>query len=532
MMKLKVFILAVLLLIAYMPAVLPVRSDATSYFKVVKVYWGFDQPTEVSPGDVATLAVILQMTTYESVSTVQGVKAELSLPHGFQAVGGGDKGVTFFSGTIALGSIIKLDFPLHIGREVSKGEYAMDVKLTYYVGQNLYHEETLDIAVEVTGRPDIDIEAQNGSLREGSQQIHVTLSNEGDAIARNLRVMNVYSSSASVELEGDKSLGDLQPGDNALVPLRLFVPIDTGGRIVSLNLDVNYLGPRDVTYSFSETLQLPVKPFNPETPLVLSLEPKELAIGKSSKVYIDLWNTGDHNLSEIRLVLSPDDILKIFGPTSLYVDRLKPGDHYRIETEMYVPSTGMTTTASLAATVTYLDDDLWMTQSESDLLTLLLRGLIEISVTDVAVIPSSPRPGGPFSVTITMTNVGTATAQAAYAVPNLENLPIKTFGPKSVYIGNIELNLPTTVTINLQLGNTTESELTLPVTLGYMDNLRSLHNFTFSVPINVAPQTSPPPQPSGAGGYLSLANLVIGGIAIVAVVAATVIVVKRRRRSE
>jgi len=531
MVKSVVFFLILMMLIASVTIVPPIRSETPTYFKVVKVYWGVDQPIEVSPGDVATLAVIVEMSTYESAPTVQSVKAELSLPEGFKAVGGGDKALTYYSGTISLGSVIRLEFPIYIGRDAVKGRYSTGINLTYYIGQNLHREEVLDIAFEVTGKPDIDIRAQDISLREGSQQFYVTIFNEGDAIADNLEVVRVHSSSASIELEEDKLLGNLETGDNAIVPLSLFVPTGMSGKILSLNIDVSCLGPTSVVYSFSEILQLPIKPSNPLPPLILSLDPKELTIGKSSKVHIDLLNTGDHHLSEMRLILSPDDILKIFGPTNLYVDRLGPKDHLRIETEIYVPSTAIAPTASFALTVAYFDDDLWMAQSESNLVTVLLRGLIEISMTDFAVIPSTPRPSGPFSITVTLTNLGTGTAYAAYAIPNLENLPIRTFGPKSVYIGNIELNIPTTVTINLQLENTTQRKLTLPVTLKYMDNLRSLHNVTFSIPINVGSQTSPPPQTSGLEGYLPAASVIFGGTAAVVIVAVGVIVMKRRRKS-
>lgn len=522
------FFFILMMLIASVTIVPPIRSETPTYFKVVIVYWGVDHPIEVSPGDVATLAVIVQMSTYESAPTVQGVKAELSLPEGFKAVGG-DKALTYYSGTISLGSVIRLEFPIYIGRDAVKGRYSTGINLTYYIGQNLPREEVLDIAFEVTGKPDIDIEAQDISVREGSQQTYVTIFNEGDAVADNLEVASINSNSASVELEKERSLGELEPGNKVIVPLRLFVPTGMSGKIMSLNIDVGCLGPRNVAYSFSETLQLPVKPSNPAPPLALSLDPNEVTIGKSNKVHIDLFNTGDRRLSEIRLTLSPDNILKIFGSTNLYLDTLGPKDHLRIETEVYVPSTAITPTASLAVTVTYLDDDLWMTYTESSLLSVLLRGLIEITMTDVAVIPSAPHPGGPFSITITITNLGTTTAYAGYAIPVLEDLPLKTFGPKSVYIGNIELNLPTTFTINLQLENTTESKIALPVTLRYMDNLRSTYNITFSIPINVGSQTSPPSQTPGTGGYLATGNLVIGAIAIVAVVAAVIIIVRRRR---
>jgi len=119
-------------------------------------------------------------------------------------------------------------------------------------------------------------------------------------------------------------------------------------------------------------------------------------------------------------------------------------------------------------------------------------------------------------------------------MPVLEGLPLKTFGPKSVYIGNIEANLLTTFTLNMRLENTTAKEITLPVVLSYMDNLRSLHNVTFSVPIEIGVPTGSLPRP-GQGGFeilgIPLSTFVIV-IAVVAVTAVAVIGLRRRGKTE
>jgi len=317
------------------------------------------------------------------------------------------------------------------------------------------------------------------------------------------------------------------------VSLSLFIPTGLSGKIVSLTVEGSYLGPTNVAYLFSETLKLPVKPSSLRLPLRLTLDPRELTIGKNSKVYIDLMNAGSHNLSDIRLTLTPDNILKIFGPTILYIDRLASEENVRVETEVYVPATTAAPTASLTLTVTYFDEDLWTSRSETYRLSILLRGFIVLSLTDVAVIPSTPSPGGPFSITITVTNIGTSTAYATYAMPVIEGLPLSTFGPKSVYIGNIEVNLPTTFTINLQLGNTTEKNITLPITLSYMDNLRTAHNVTFNIPIEIAPRTGIQ-QPVGPQRRVEILGLPIVRIVfisvliIIAAVALFIIVMRRR----
>jgi hypothetical protein len=176
---------------------------------------------------------------------------------------------------------------------------------------------------------------------------------------------------------------------------------------------------------------------------------------------------------------------------------------------------------------TYFDEEVWLEQSESYALNFLLRGLIDISLTDQVVIPSETRIGSPFSATVTITNIGTSTAYAASASPELENLPVKTFGPKSVYIGDIKLNLPTTFTINLQLENTTENEIIIPVTLTYMDNLRKTYE---NIPVSISHETNPSPgTPQGSPTPPFRGALLIGGLVVI--VAVVIIMLRRRKRN-
>ena len=521
-----ILISAILILAAFTK---PALTGEAEHFTVIDVYWGVDQQIEVSAGDVATLTILVRC---ESNLNARSLEANLSLPEGFEAVGGGDNATTYYAGPLLAGSLIKLEFPIFITPQVERGNYTATLSLRSFLSKYATLEEEVDIQIEVTGKPVLELETVREGLHEGRQEYTIRLSNEGDAVAKNVEVLKVYSASMTAELITPKSLGDLEPGESASISISIFVPMGMKGRIAPLLIEVGCLGPKNVAHLFSETLQLPVKPSDLILPLRLELTPRELSIGKSGRVYIDLTNNGGSVLSEIRLTLTPDGIIKIFGPTVLYIERLSPGETRRVETEVYIPSMVTAPTASIATTVTYFDEGLWTSRSETLKFSLLLRGFIEISLTDAVVIPSTPRPGSPFSITITVTNVGTSAAYAAYATPSLEGLPLKTFGPKSTFIGNIDINLPTTFTVNLQLENTTQRRIILPVILTYMDNLRSLHNVTFNIPINIASQIATPTQKPEEYVGLWTGGLII--IVAAAIIVAAVIIIKvwRRRRYE
>lgn len=517
--------LVILILAASALSVALVRSDDGEYFALVKAYWGTNQPIEVSPGDVATLTIVLR---YDVTIAFRSLEANLSLPAGFEAIGESNAS-TYYAPSVTQGelSLVQLGFPVFITRDVEAGNYTSILDLEYYISSRpneiIQYEDQLDIAFEVTGKPSIRAKISGDSIREGKQQVLIELFNDGDAVAKNLEITGVYSGSASVELEGAKFLGDLDPDGTANVGLDLYVPTGMKGRLVPLTVEAKYLGPRDVVYVLSETLQLSVKPSDPVPPLVLGLDARELSIGESSKVHIDVMNQGSHSISDLKLTLAPDSFLNVFGPTVIYIDRLGPEESERIEVEVYVPSTVTGTSATLAVTVTYFDEGLWVSWTETQRLSFLLRGLIEMLLTDYVVIPGAPRPDSPFSITVTVTNTGTSTARAAYAVPELKDLPLGSFGPKSTYIGNIEPNVQTTFTVNLQVQNTTETNMVLPMTLIYMDNLRSTHNVTFSVPVTIdqssSPSQSSQPDQSRPLPLLGFALPIAAVVVIVVVVA-------------
>lgn len=524
-MKVKIVVGLVLALYVVSMCNIPVVHADGEPFTLIQVYWGELQPTEASPGNIETLTVILR---YELDYTFSDLIGRLQLPDGFEAVGSGEAVTVQYTGVISAGSLVTLAFPVFISEEVNLGGYTAQLDLEYRRSRYVLSEDRVAIPFDVTGKPKIRIASVEENVYEGKQTIGIEFWNDGDAVAENIEVQGAMAGGASTEFVGSLQLGALEPGDAVIAPLEVIIPQGTHGSIITVTVDVHYLGPTSVLYPGSEELQLLVKP-NLIRPLRIDLAPHELTIGKHNLVTVTLTNAENHTLSNVEFTLSPDANLKILSDQAVFTyDVISPKDSVQVSLEIYVPSSVMSPTASLTLLASYFDEERWLEQQESYTLNFLLRGLIEITVTDQVVIPAEPRIGSPFSATITITNIGTSAAYAADASPALENVPIKPFGPQSVYIGNIELNLPTTFTINLQLENTTEAEFLLPVTLTYMDNLRTAYNLTFNIPISVYQETDTSPEtPQGppAPPFRGLL-LVVGGVAIAAVV---VVILWRRR---
>lgn len=246
----------ILIAIIYLGFTTPhVEPQATNYFSISRVYWGVDQPIEVSRGDTASLSLLLR---YGYQYTVKGLEAELILPEGFMAVGGGKRALAHYTGSISAGSLVKLEFPIYISG-ASRGGFTAYLQLSYDIPDLARSRtELLEVSFEVTGKPNIRITSQISSLNEGFQDLNILIQNDGDAAAESLRVARVYSSSAPVEVRGASSLGRLEPGSGVTLPVEVYIPSSLKGGLLNLNVEVSCNGPSGVSYSFSRSLLIPV----------------------------------------------------------------------------------------------------------------------------------------------------------------------------------------------------------------------------------------------------------------------------------
>lgn len=506
---------------------LPLVHAVGGNFHLVTVYWGDDQPVEASPGNAETLSIVLR---YELDYAFTGLLAALQVPDGFEAVGGGNTITVPYTAPIASGTVITLKFPVFLMEDCAVGNYTAILTLEYKRSRYVTSKDTLDIAIEVTGHPTIRLTPTEDVVYEGKQTIWIEATNTGDAVAHAIELKAAAATGVAIEFPASTALGALDPGASIQTPLEIIVPPGTRGTILPVTIDVSYVGPCNVVYHHTEKLLVLAKSA-PSQPLTPTLTPNELTIGAHTQVTVTLTNGGSHSLSNLDLTLTPDATLKILSDQTLFhYESLPPTNSIPVTLEIYVPATTVAPTASLTLQVTYFDDAVWLERSEHYTLNFLLRGLIDVSMTDRVVIPAEPRVGNPFSATITVTNVGTSTAYAASASPDLTNLPLRTFGPASVYIGNIDLNLPTTFTINLLLDNTTASEILLPVTLTYMDNLRKPYTIIFTIPVTIAPAADESSGTSQGSTGLPFRGTLIS-VGLVAIVAISAVVLWRRRRS-
>lgn len=303
MSRLGVGTLIVMLLFATL--FVSVNAQQQSYFKVLRVYWGTEQPIEVSPGDTATLSVVLRS---ESQYSIRSFKAELLLPDYFRAVGGGQRALAYYTGTISQGSVIRLDFSVFITKDAPKISYSTNLWLNYFVSDT-WRYDLLEVEFEVTGKPSIKVTSMNASLDEGNQELSIIIQNEGDAAAESLKIVRIYSSGASAELKGSAILGRLEPGGKVIVPVQIYVPSDVkNGSLLTLIVEAACNGPWSVVYSFSKNLLIPIvipADVEPSTLISCRFPGRAVTPGDAVQFQIRLKNPFD---VKMRFIISVDHV--------------------------------------------------------------------------------------------------------------------------------------------------------------------------------------------------------------------------------
>ena len=494
-------------------------SAETGDFTVIDSYWGTDQRIEVAPGETATLTIILRT---EFQGTVKNIEANLSLPENLQSIGGSQKATATYSSGLTQGSLLKLLFPIYITPEAHIGKYSAELEIRYYQENIVWNDPPrmrVKILFNITGRPEVKLQTSIYELKEGKQIASLELKNIGEAKAYNLKINEI--SSPSVIIENYYYEGSIEAGKNQSIDLILMVPPGTEGKAVTVLVKGSCYGPLNIAYQFSQSLQFIIKQREAKPIISIYLSSSELSIGKSENLTIFLKNTGLNNVSGVRVSLTADNILKLFTVSENYIENIESKKETTLPVQIYVPSTTQAATSTLTVSAAYFDEGTRLTDYYDQKFNLLLRGFIDISLTDVTIIPSSPRMGSSFSITMTVTNIGTSAASAAYAIPSLENLPLSSFGSKSSYIGNVEINSPITFTLNLQANNSTMKDIVLPVTLKYMDNLRTIHEEYFNVSfqlLSLIKTDTSNRNTSGNNNLLTYSVVGIVGLAIVGLI--------------
>lgn len=414
------------------------------------------------------------------------------------------------------------------------GTYVLTVSVKYLDFTGISRTAVYTYTFEVLPvRVLLDITLTPSNIQSGSTNtLLISIKNSGDSLIKDLTLyLNPQGTVLTLINTSKHFIGDIRPGESKNVNISLRASYISTYTTAILSLSVTYYDVLNQVYSESYPMAILVEPKAPVSALEAVLNVTELYIATTNNVAMRLRNVGSEVLEGVTYKITTGSGLNIIGGNDGYIPLLRPNESVTLHLPIYVPLTNLYT-SNLVVSLTYVDKSLGALRSEDKVFTLLLRGRADLRVIDYVIMPTTVSAGQTFSVSLTLINVGVTPAYSTFVNPLLTGLPIRSLTEeRTIYLGNIDVGSTTATTITLQLMNTSERMIRLPIVISYLDNLRTPHNVTAELVIRVGTssnmtQTALPPASARSSGLPYTTILII----IIAVVIAGVVIWKFMRR--
>ncbi len=407
------------------------------------------------------------------------------------------------------------------------GTYLLVINVKYLDPLSVLKTDTNTYLVEVIPiKALLDISLTPSHILSGSTTtLTVRIRNSGDSLVKDLTLtVNPQGTLLTLVNTSKHFIGDIRPGESKYVDISLKASSVTAYTVALLSLTATYYDILNQVYSESYTSAVSVEPRTPVGALDITLNVNELSIATVNNVTVRLSNRGSDVIDGISYRITTGSGLSIIGANDGYIPKLNPGESITLHLPIYVSLTSIYT-SNLVMSFTYVDKALGSLRSEDKVFTLLLRGKADLRVIDYVVIPTTVNVGQTFSVSLTLINVGVIPTYSTFVSPVIAGLPIRSLTEeRAIYLGNIDVGSTTAATITLQLMNTSERIIRLPVVISYLDNLRTPKNVTTELiirvgtPANITQTVSPSILAGGSNVPYTTILLIVIAVAIVGVV--------------
>ncbi len=362
-------------------------------------------------------------------------------------------------------STFPLTFYLNLAPNASVGPnvaytYPLYVSWTYNDNVSGRASQEFNLYVPDKGSAELVFNTGGASLVAGQiNNITVQVSNIGTGDATGITVP-VPSSSGAELMSQQEQIQTLAPGATGNIALSLFVPADLGGQ--TLQLSPYYQNPYGYNTSVTGGLQLYV--LQPEGTLNVTASTDTLTAGRVDTIWINLTNYGTSAIKNLAVSFTPGSSLNLLGSDgTVTVPDLPAGGEVSIPLTVYPTSSA--TVTSLEVTTSYFAG------SVSRTLNFLTPGYVNMSVVSSSVIPSVPEPGAIFSLTSTLDNIGSITADAVSVTP-IPPAGITVLGQSTSFIGDMGVYSPTAFTLSFTASSSTATGVyTIPVRVQYINNI-------------------------------------------------------------
>jgi len=346
-----------------------------------------------------------------------------------------------------------------------------------------------------------------------TESVKFTVRNDGSMTLKDIFLnLNTQPPINVLDTDGKFDLGTLNPGQTTDFSLSIYVS-PSSVTAASITFTFSYTDPSSMIKSDNRVLTFLLNTASHMSPFSIKVQPNILIAGKLNNITTTVTNIGTTPLKSVALSFAfVGGQITWLEPDVFQIDELLPGENVQILAKAY-DSPSASASTQLQILIKYYDTNNILNQ-EARNIGLLSQGLIDMEFVDFTILPETPRLGQIFSIIVTMTNIGTITASAVTATPDVPQ-GFKIFGSKSFFIGDVQTNSPTTFTISLQVDNNTKpGKYNIPVKITYFDNLRNPLSVTMNLTFNISDKsttttTTGPNIPGGSNLFGLIVPIII-----------------------
>lgn len=348
---------------------------------------------------------------------------------------------------------------------------------------------------------------------------------------------------------GQWVVGSIGANGTVTIPVTIYALASTAGSVflfpVQLSYSDGFTFVQETRYAGIRVLPAPSE----TTSFSISLSAQEVIAGRTNQLELTLKNIGSGPVSGAVLGIgfSGSQLPSIGGTGSVSIPQssslvlvgsdgtwvlgdLKPGEEARVSVSVYVPPSSAGSVATLSTSLFYTDS-LQRSKQETKQAGILVKGQVDLIVLETSTFPQNVSSGKPFSVSVTIINLGTSPAKSAILTPSGSG-ELRPVTSDRIFIGDIAVDVPSSFTLSLVGENLTSGTYSLNLTYTYKDSLSQIQQGYLVVPVNlkVASNSNGQTQPSQPEYQVFLNSYWPYILALAAALVLIALLLRRRKR--
>jgi hypothetical protein len=300
----------------------------------------------------------------------------------------------------------------------------------------------------------------------------------GAAVMQDVQLSITNSRYAYTVGNGTVAAVNVSPNVTDTVPLLIFVSLNSTP-LISVGTAINY--EYLTLYSDSEVRNISFGVETCPSTLAVTVSPGVFTSDKIQNIILGFTNTGNTTLNSLSIHSSvPATDGTFLGPQPLQIASIAPKSTVKVNQSVFIYNNATQSFPVNISISLYNDGSLEQIPYNP---IVLSTGIINITPSSITISPQKPVAGDIFSVSFVLTDTGTSAASTVTATA-LVPQGFAPYGSKSVFVGDMQVDSQTPVTITLTANSTLKNgTYNIPVQINYLNSLRQNLSATIFVPV-------------------------------------------------